>query len=46
MFYVDPNDAWSERFVMLGLLMAKKNMDRHTDRQDADCISIDINISL
>ena len=45
MFQPGPNDALSQNFMKLGLLVAEKNVDRqtntHTDRQDSCFISID-----
>ena len=40
-----PNDALSQKFMKLGLLVAEKKRgqtDRQTDRQDSCFISIDI----
>ena len=33
MFEPGPNDALSQNFMKLGLLVAEKNVDRHTHRQ-------------
>ena len=30
-----PNDALSQNFMMLGLLVASENVNRHTDRKDS-----------
>ena len=32
MFEPGPNDALSQNFIKLGLLVAEKNVDRQTDR--------------
>ena len=46
MFEPGPNDALSQNFMKLGLLVAEKNVDRqtdrHTHRQDSCFISIDL----
>ena len=44
MFEVGPNDALSQNFMKLGLLVASENVDRHTDTQDSCFISIDLTI--
>ena len=44
MFEAGPNDALSQNFMKLGLLVAGKNVDRQTHRQDSCFISIDIYI--
>ena len=44
MFEPGPNDALSQNFMKLGLLVAEKKRgqtDTHTDRQDSCFISID-----
>ena len=44
MFEPGPNDALSQNFMKLGLLVAEKKRgqtDRHTHRQDSCFISID-----
>ena len=54
MFQPGPNDALSQNFMKLGLLVAEKNVDRQTnrqtdrqtDRQDSCFISIDVDISM
>ena len=42
MFQPGPNDALSQNFMYLGLLVAEKNVHRQTHRQDSCFISIDI----
>ena len=42
MFQPGPNDALSQNFMKLGLLVAEKNVDRQTDTQDSCFISIDL----
>ena len=41
MFEPGPNDALSQNFMKLGLLVAEKNVNRQTNRQDSCFISID-----
>ena len=40
MFQPGPNDALSQNFMDLGLLVAEKNVDTQTDTQDSFSISI------
>ena len=42
MFEPGPNDALSQNFMKLGLLVAEKNVNRQTNRQDSCFISIDL----
>ena len=42
MFEPGPNDALSQNFMKLGLLVAEKNVDRQTNPQDSCFISIDV----
>ena len=49
MFQPGPNDALSQNFMKLGLLVAEKKRgqtDTHTDRQDSCFISIDLCVHL